>query len=123
MQIVHRSLVPAPRKGIATCSFYHANRVGGCRRRAGWHLTGAGLPGYNVASLVLPTETDMPDSRRIVTTAPENSETPLERIGGWLTPPRRFFVRSHFETPPVDLNTWRLHVDGCVERPRDWSFD
>jgi len=65
----------------------------------------------------------MPDSRRIVTAVPENSETPIERIGGWVTPTRLFFVRSHFETPAVDLNTWRLHIDGCVERPRDWSFD
>src|SRR5262245_10782974 len=65
----------------------------------------------------------MPDQRRIVTAVPENSETPLERVGGWVTPTRLFFVRSHFEIPAVDVATWRLRVGGCVERPRDWTFD
>jgi DMSO/TMAO reductase YedYZ molybdopterin-dependent catalytic subunit len=64
----------------------------------------------------------MPD-RRIVTAVPENSETPLERVGGWVTPTRLFFVRSHFSVPTVDAATWRLRVDGCVERPREWTLD
>ncbi|MFL5339315.1 MAG: molybdopterin-dependent oxidoreductase, partial [Gemmataceae bacterium] len=65
----------------------------------------------------------MSDWRRIVTAEPENSETPLERVGSWVTPNRLFFVRSHFPTPTVDAATWRLHVSGCVERPHDWSLN
>src|SRR5262245_8922190 len=65
----------------------------------------------------------MPDNRRIVTAEPENSETPLERIGSWVTPTRLFFVRSHFQVPAVELPTWRLRVDGCVERPREWTYE
>lgn len=65
----------------------------------------------------------MSDQRRIVTSQPENSETPLERTGSWVTPNRLFFVRSHFQTPPVDLDAWRLSVGGTVERPRGWTFD
>src|SRR5262245_25513612 len=65
----------------------------------------------------------MPDQRRIVTQTPENSETPLERAGSWVTPNRLFFVRNHFQAPTVNVNTWRLRVGGCVERPREWTFD
>jgi DMSO/TMAO reductase YedYZ molybdopterin-dependent catalytic subunit len=65
----------------------------------------------------------MSDSRRIVTAEPENSETPLERVGSWVTPTRLFFVRSHFQAPAVELRTWRLRVDGCVDRPREWTYD
>lgn len=65
----------------------------------------------------------MSEERRVVTAEPENSETPLERVGGWVTPNRLFFVRNHFPIPAVDLGTWRLRVDGCVERPRDWTIE
>ena len=64
----------------------------------------------------------MSDERRVVTSEPENSETPLDRAGSWVTPNRLFFVRNHFAVPAVDVNAWRLSVGGCVERPRDWSF-
>src|SRR4051812_29049918 len=65
----------------------------------------------------------MPEQRKVVTAAPENSETPLESIRSWVTPTRLFFVRNHFPVPEVDLDHWRLSVDGCVARPRRWSFD
>lgn len=65
----------------------------------------------------------MPDPRKVVSTEPENIETPLERAGSWVTPNRLFFVRSHFATPQVDVNAWRMSISGCVERPRDWSYE
>jgi DMSO/TMAO reductase YedYZ molybdopterin-dependent catalytic subunit len=65
----------------------------------------------------------MAEQRRIVTSFPENSETPLERAGSWVTPNRLFFVRNHFPAPHVDLAAWRLRVGGCIERPHDWTFD
>jgi DMSO/TMAO reductase YedYZ molybdopterin-dependent catalytic subunit len=65
----------------------------------------------------------MAEERRIVTAEPENSETPLEGAGSWVTPNRLFFVRNHFHVPAVDLVTWRLRVGGCVERPHDWSME
>ncbi|MCI0457890.1 MAG: molybdopterin-dependent oxidoreductase, partial [Gemmataceae bacterium] len=65
----------------------------------------------------------MPDQRKIVTAAPENSETPLDQVRSWVTPNRLFFVRNHFPMPQLDLHTWRLTVGGCVERPREWSWD
>jgi DMSO/TMAO reductase YedYZ molybdopterin-dependent catalytic subunit len=64
----------------------------------------------------------MTDSRKFVTTTPENSETPLEIARSWVTPNRLFFVRNHFSVPPIDRHTWRLSVQGLVERPRDWTL-
>jgi sulfite oxidase len=65
----------------------------------------------------------MSTERRIVTITPENSETPLERAASWVTPNRLFFVRNHFQTPEVDLKTWRLRLDGCVNQPREWTLE
>jgi DMSO/TMAO reductase YedYZ molybdopterin-dependent catalytic subunit len=65
----------------------------------------------------------MPEQRKIVTAAPENSETPLQEVRSWVTPNRLFFVRNHFPVPTVDLATWRLRVEGCVECPTEWSWD
>jgi len=65
----------------------------------------------------------MAEQRRFVTATPENSETPLENVRGWVTPTRLFFVRNHFAVPPIDLAAWRLGVEGCVARPMTWTWD
>jgi DMSO/TMAO reductase YedYZ molybdopterin-dependent catalytic subunit len=65
----------------------------------------------------------MPEQRKVVTQAPENSETPLAGVRSWVTPNRLFFVRNHFETPELDPAAWRLTVEGLVERPAEWTFD
>lgn len=70
-----------------------------------------------------PTASDFMNSqRKVVTAEPENSETPLEAQAGWVTPNRLFFVRNHFSPPRIDLDTWRLSVEGCVRRPRQWTW-
>src|SRR5262245_2856856 len=63
------------------------------------------------------------EQRRFVTREPENSETPLETLHGWVTPNRLFFVRNHFPVPPVERAGWRLHVGGRVDRPLLLSFN
>src|SRR5256886_3349563 len=65
----------------------------------------------------------MPEQRKIVTAAPENSETPLEAVRGWVTPTRLFFVRNHFPVPTLDVASWRLSVEGRVKHRRDWTWD
>ena len=65
----------------------------------------------------------MPIERKFITTAPENSETPLEAVRSWVTPTRLFFVRNHFEMPELDPRSWRLEVRGCIEQPRCWTWD
>src|SRR5215831_7300596 len=59
----------------------------------------------------------MLERRRVVTAVPENSETPLADVRSWVTPTRLFFVRNHFDVPSLDTATWRLRVEGQVERP------
>jgi DMSO/TMAO reductase YedYZ molybdopterin-dependent catalytic subunit len=65
----------------------------------------------------------MAEARKFVTTAPENSETPLENVRSWVTPNRLFFVRNHFTMPTIDVASWRLSVGGLVDRPRQWTYD
>lgn len=68
-------------------------------------------------------EAAMQEQRKIVTATPENSETPLDQVRGWVTPNSLFFVRNHFTPPTIDPATWRLRIDGCVERSIEWSLD
>jgi DMSO/TMAO reductase YedYZ molybdopterin-dependent catalytic subunit len=65
----------------------------------------------------------MPERRKVVTAAPENSETPLEHVRSWVTPNRLFFVRNHFPTPALELADWRLRLEGCVARPGTWTWE
>jgi DMSO/TMAO reductase YedYZ molybdopterin-dependent catalytic subunit len=65
----------------------------------------------------------MAEQRRVVTAAPENSETPLDGVRSWITPTRLFFVRNHFSVPALDLDTWRLTVEGRVRDHRAWTWD
>lgn len=65
----------------------------------------------------------MAEQRKVVTTAPDNSETPLESVRSWVTPNRLFFVRNHFAIPQIDVTSWRLSVAGLVDRPKDWTYD
>ena len=64
----------------------------------------------------------MGEQRKIVTAAPENSETPLDATRGWVTPNPLFFVRNHFEPPPIDGERWRLRVEGCVDHVIEWTW-
>ncbi len=65
----------------------------------------------------------MAEQRKIVTAAPENSETPIDCLRSWVTPTRLFFIRNHFPVPEIDLADWRLTVEGCVKNRREWSWD
>jgi sulfite oxidase len=41
---------------------------------------------------------------------------------GLVTPVEAFFTRSHAPTPAIDPATWRLEIDGLVDRPRTFSL-
>lgn len=53
---------------------------------------------------------------------PPNAETPLADLASATVPNDRFYVRCNFPVPQVDPVTWRLVVEGAVERPRSWSM-
>jgi DMSO/TMAO reductase YedYZ molybdopterin-dependent catalytic subunit len=61
--------------------------------------------------------------QKVLSTTPENRETPLAEVSSWVTPNRWFFVRSHYETPTIDVAQWRLAVDGCVQRKLDLDWE
>ena len=58
----------------------------------------------------------------VVTEEPYCAETPLVELDSWVTPTARFFVRSHFPVPHLDVESWRLIVDGEVDHPLRLSF-
>jgi sulfite oxidase len=48
---------------------------------------------------------------------PLNLEAPVGALDHRLTPNDRFFVRSHFGAPAVDLIPWQVELVGLVSRP------
>lgn len=54
---------------------------------------------------------------------PANLEMPFGALGGFITPNEQFYIRSHFAVPRVDLASWRLNLEGAVERAREWSLE
>ena len=62
--------------------------------------------------------------RLIVRSArPQDLETPAHLLTSWITPNDLFYVRSHFYTPSIQEATWRLRIDGEVERPLELTLD
>ena len=59
----------------------------------------------------------------VLSTTPENRETPLSEVQSWVTPNRWFFVRSHYENPEIDINRWKISVTGCVQREIELSWE
>jgi DMSO/TMAO reductase YedYZ molybdopterin-dependent catalytic subunit len=54
---------------------------------------------------------------------PANLEMPFSTLDGFLTPNEQFYVRCHFPIPHIDARTWRLKIEGTVERPFELSYD
>jgi DMSO/TMAO reductase YedYZ molybdopterin-dependent catalytic subunit len=54
---------------------------------------------------------------------PRNLEFPLSELKGPIVPNEQFYVRSHFATPTVEAKSWRLKVEGAVERPLELSYE
>lgn len=54
---------------------------------------------------------------------PLNLEMPFGSLDGFITPVDRFFVRSHFPIPPIDVKSWRLKIEGEVETPLALTYD
>ncbi|MBN80476.1 MAG: hypothetical protein CMJ70_10075 [Planctomycetaceae bacterium] len=77
----------------------------------------AGPPAY-----ATPQQT--PEKQLIVHgTTPMNAEPALHHlVEAWETPVKHFYVRSHAPVPKVDLNTFRLKVEGLVENKLSLSI-
>jgi sulfite oxidase len=53
---------------------------------------------------------------------PQNYESTVDVFSTRITPVERFYIRGHFDAPQVDVGTWRLTVDGLVEKPLSLSL-
>ncbi len=59
-----------------------------------------------------------------ISEAPIVRESRLAALDSFITPVDRFFVRNHFaDVPEVDINDWRLRVDGEVSVPLELDFE
>lgn len=66
----------------------------------------------------------LPKNRLIVRSSnPQDLETPTHLLTSWLTPNDLFYVRSHFYTPSVSLDDWKLVVDGEVSTPLELTLN
>ncbi len=54
---------------------------------------------------------------------PENLEFPFSSLNSLITPNEQFFVRSHFAVANLDLDSWRLKIEGMVDHPAEISYD
>ena len=55
--------------------------------------------------------------------AGRNRGMPLEALRYAITPTGLHYLLVHFDIPAVDPATWRLRLDGLVDRPLELSLD
>ena len=52
------------------------------------------------------------------TQIPPNAEPPVDMlVQSWITPTELFYIRSHAATPKLNAETFRLSVEGLVDKP------
>jgi DMSO/TMAO reductase YedYZ molybdopterin-dependent catalytic subunit/rhodanese-related sulfurtransferase len=117
----HRGDLPHDRRIVVVC------RSGGRSAAVAEALRVWGLDAVNLSGGMtawglagLPVVTTGPGSAGLVVhrTDPLNCETSIPAlIGGVVMPNARFYVRNHFATPRLDPLSWRLEVNGLVDRP------
>lgn len=62
-------------------------------------------------------------SQIVHTQSPLNSEPQLDAlIKSWITPVESFYVRSHAPNPKIDPSSFRLRVEGLVDKPLSLSL-
>ena len=54
---------------------------------------------------------------------PLNLEMAFSSLGSFLTPNESFYVRCHFPVPEIQIQDWRLHVDGSVGESLELSYE
>ena len=67
-------------------------------------------------------KTKLHDGKIVRSEDPLNLEMPFEQLDGFITPTKSFYVRTHFPIPKIDKNTWRLRIEGEVEKPFEISY-
>src|SRR5437667_10471445 len=70
-----------------------------------------------------PDETKFIDGKIVRSEIPLNLEMPFEKLDGFITPTKLFYVRTHFPIPKIEKKNWRLRVEGEIERPFEINYD
>lgn len=55
--------------------------------------------------------------------SPVNLEFPFATLDSFITPTEHFYVRNHFPMPSLEVASWRLKVEGAVEKPLELRYD
>jgi DMSO/TMAO reductase YedYZ molybdopterin-dependent catalytic subunit len=55
--------------------------------------------------------------------ASRNHAMPQEALRDDVTPPGLHYVLTHYDIPALDPATWRLRLDGCVDRPLELDLE
>ncbi|WP_372492234.1 molybdopterin-dependent oxidoreductase [Micromonospora cabrerizensis] len=70
------------------------------------------------------TSVRLPQPAQPVPPLPGGVSAGVDGVSAFLTPNRDFYrVDTALTVPQVDVATWRLTLDGAVDRPRTWTFD
>jgi len=91
-------------------------------RRGFLRAAGAAVP-FAVLATQLRGEPPAAPARITRQREPENFESNFAALSGFRTPASSFYVRNHFAAPKIDLKTWRLKVEGAVERPQEFTLE
>jgi DMSO/TMAO reductase YedYZ molybdopterin-dependent catalytic subunit len=69
-----------------------------------------------------PAEDRLDGGLAVVEEDPFNAEAPLAALLEPLTPVPSFYVRSNFRIPDIDVSTWRLRIEGWIDRPMELTL-
>jgi len=70
-------------------------------------------------------QTPIPGKEKLLVRSvrPEDLETPVGLFNSFITPKDLFYVRTHLYVPRLEASTFKLQVEGEVERPLTLSLD
>jgi DMSO/TMAO reductase YedYZ molybdopterin-dependent catalytic subunit len=63
------------------------------------------------------------DGKIVRSENPLNLEMPFSTVDGFITPTESFYVRTHFPVPQIDRKTWRLRVEGRIEKSFELPYE
>jgi len=89
-------------------------------------LQSAGLLSILPASSLLTNQSawgQISDRLKTLSTDVPNAEPHVDQlIKSWITPAEQFYIRSHAPAPKVDPKSFKLVVEGLVEKPLSISY-
>src|SRR6266542_4480784 len=53
---------------------------------------------------------------------PVNLEFPFNSLKNFITPNNLFYVRNHFPQPKMDAKSWKLRIEGAVDKPLELNY-